>query len=301
MSRPLIVISGHETLETLNAFEQEVLERCCDKGFDCLLIPHVYHLPESSPLWEELAEHTGQRVFLSWLHPRPVEWILRRHPIDVEGLAIFNLSGFASPISAVMAVADALQDVRQDSSKTLVPADTNDASRGKTERLTQRTRRRWYPVIDGSRCANCQHCLQFCLFGVYELDAQGKVEVRRPQQCKTGCPACARICPHSAIMFPLQEKEGAIAGAPGQFVTLDASARRMYYQRTQQPCAVCGKRIGRTLPPATLNGQGICPECGAPQAADSTAAAAAPPRVQGPFDDLDELVDQLDRQMRRST
>ncbi|MEX2185814.1 MAG: ferredoxin family protein, partial [Pirellulales bacterium] len=27
--------------------------------------------------------------------------------------------------------------------------------------------RRWYPVIDYSRCTNCMECIDFCLFGVY--------------------------------------------------------------------------------------------------------------------------------------
>jgi len=60
----------------------------------------------------------------------------------------------------------------------------------------------WFPVIDYDRCANCKQCLDFCLFGVYELDDQGKVEVARPANCKTNCPACARACPQSAIIFP---------------------------------------------------------------------------------------------------
>src|SRR5207302_575815 len=33
------------------------------------------------------------------------------------------------------------------------------------------TRRRWYPVIDYSRCTNCMECIDFCLFGVYGVDA----------------------------------------------------------------------------------------------------------------------------------
>jgi len=60
----------------------------------------------------------------------------------------------------------------------------------------------WFPVIDRSRCTGCQQCLNFCLFGVYALDAGGSVEVRNPENCKTNCPACARICPQVAIIFP---------------------------------------------------------------------------------------------------
>ncbi len=60
----------------------------------------------------------------------------------------------------------------------------------------------WFPVIDSERCTNCQQCLGFCLFGVYGLSPDGRVRVENPQGCKTNCPACARICPEVAIIFP---------------------------------------------------------------------------------------------------
>lgn len=59
----------------------------------------------------------------------------------------------------------------------------------------------WFPVIDYSRCSNCRQCLNFCLFGVYSGDSTDRVEVARPANCKTGCPACARVCPSAAIIF----------------------------------------------------------------------------------------------------
>jgi len=60
----------------------------------------------------------------------------------------------------------------------------------------------WFPVIDYDRCQTCKLCMNFCLFGVYELSADGRVKVRQPANCKTNCPACARVCPHQAIIFP---------------------------------------------------------------------------------------------------
>jgi Pyruvate/2-oxoacid:ferredoxin oxidoreductase delta subunit len=69
----------------------------------------------------------------------------------------------------------------------------------------------WFPVIDYDRCKNCRQCLQFCLFGVYAEDAEGKVRVVHPDRCKTGCPACARLCPQTAIIFP-KYSEAPIAG-----------------------------------------------------------------------------------------
>jgi NAD-dependent dihydropyrimidine dehydrogenase PreA subunit len=60
----------------------------------------------------------------------------------------------------------------------------------------------WFPVIDYDRCRQCRQCLSFCLFGVYALSDAGQVVVANPRNCKNNCPACSRICPDVAIMFP---------------------------------------------------------------------------------------------------
>ncbi len=69
----------------------------------------------------------------------------------------------------------------------------------------------WFPVIDTGRCIQCKQCMNFCLFQVYELTADKQVQVANPSHCKTNCPACARICPKQAIVFP-KYSEGAICG-----------------------------------------------------------------------------------------
>lgn len=74
------------------------------------------------------------------------------------------------------------------------------------------TRRRWYPVIDYGRCTNCMECIDFCLFGVYGVDAADRILVEQQDNCKKGCPACSRVCPENAIIFP-EHKTPAIAGA----------------------------------------------------------------------------------------
>ncbi len=73
--------------------------------------------------------------------------------------------------------------------------------------------RRWYPVIDFGRCTNCLECIDFCLFGVYGIDAAETILVEQPDNCRKGCPACSRVCPENAIIFP-QHKTPTIAGSP---------------------------------------------------------------------------------------
>ena len=60
----------------------------------------------------------------------------------------------------------------------------------------------WFPVIDYDRCTNCMQCLSFCLFGVYDVDEEQQITVKNQDKCKTNCPACSRVCPEVAIMFP---------------------------------------------------------------------------------------------------
>ena len=69
----------------------------------------------------------------------------------------------------------------------------------------------WFPVIDYDRCTNCMQCLSFCLFGVYGVDSERRIQVQNNDQCKTQCPACSRVCPEAAIMFP-KYKSGPING-----------------------------------------------------------------------------------------
>ena len=69
----------------------------------------------------------------------------------------------------------------------------------------------WFPVIDYDRCTNCMQCLSFCLFGVYGVDEDRRLQVQNQDNCKTNCPACSRVCPEAAILFP-KYKAGPING-----------------------------------------------------------------------------------------
>jgi len=88
-------------------------------------------------------------------------------------------------------------------------------------------KRRWYPVIDYERCTNCMECIDFCLFGVYGVDPLERILVEQQDNCKKGCPACSRVCPENAIVFP-QHKEPAVAGALGDVGALKIDLSRLF-------------------------------------------------------------------------
>ncbi len=90
----------------------------------------------------------------------------------------------------------------------------------------------WYPVIDESRCTNCGKCHDFCLFGVYSLKDK-QVQVTQPHNCKNNCPACARICPSKAIIFPKYEKSPINGGTELEEVFSEEDMEAMYQKRLQ--------------------------------------------------------------------
>ncbi|QDU25616.1 Ferredoxin-2 [Anatilimnocola aggregata] len=92
-------------------------------------------------------------------------------------------------------------------------ADASGETPSQIIRIEETGDRRWYPVIDYSRCTNCMECIDFCLFGVYGLDRADTILVEQPDNCRKGCPACSRVCPENAIIFP-QHKTPSIAGSP---------------------------------------------------------------------------------------
>ena len=84
-------------------------------------------------------------------------------------------------------------------------------SGGLVERIDESPETRWYPVIDDSKCTACLECVNYCLFSVYAIGSDSRPFVDQPDACRNGCPACARVCPGQAIMFPLYE-DRTIAG-----------------------------------------------------------------------------------------
>ncbi len=142
--------------------------------------------------------------------------------------------------------------------------------------------RRWYPVIDYSRCTNCMECIDFCLFGVYGVDTIDRILVEAQDNCKKGCPACSRVCPENAIIFP-QHKSAAIAGADGEIGSLKIDLSQLFGAPTGVDQAVAERDAelvadGREAVGATV---GLPKrQCGQPEK---------------PRDALDDLMDGLDK------
>jgi len=141
--------------------------------------------------------------------------------------------------------------------------------------------RRWYPVIDYSRCTNCMECIDFCLFGVYGLDHQEIILVEQPDNCRKGCPACSRVCPENAIMFP-QHKTPAIAGDPsvGSHPKIDLS--ELFGNSPERDTATQERDDHLRMTP--------------PERTHSEAPQRTKPLAPGtePRDELDQLIDKLD-------
>ncbi len=111
-------------------------------------------------------------------HPRAVYWTLR-------------YSGVERPVTDFL-----FRDLRP---PTGIPA-TNPAAPSAPPDEGQ-SWPAWFPVIDYARCTGCRQCVNFCAFGVYAVKDR-QVRVVQPRNCKDNCPACARICPTLAIIFP---------------------------------------------------------------------------------------------------
>ncbi|WP_419192763.1 ATP-binding protein [Kolteria novifilia] len=142
-------------------------------------------------------------------------------------------------------------------------------------------KRRWYPVIDYSRCTNCMECLDFCLFGVYGVDDIERISVEQQDNCKKGCPACSRVCPENAIIFP-QHKTAAIAGAAGEVGSVKIDLSKLFGGGDSLELAV--EERDREL---VADGR------------DAVGMAVGIPKRQAvvadrPRDELDDLMDDLD-------
>lgn len=149
-------------------------------------------------------------------------------------------------------------------------------------RVEEAPARRWYPVIDYSRCTNCMECLDFCLFGVYGVDRVETILVEQPDNCRKGCPACSRVCPENAIIFP-QHKTPAIAGSPeGNAGAFKIDLSKLF----GAPDALSQAVLERDVELVAVGRDAVGETVGMPKRQEG--------KPSEPKDDLDNLMDQLD-------
>ncbi len=119
--------------------------------------------------------------------PRAVRLLLHAAGIDGSATRVQTVDLRQAPDIARAEVAAGLHGVEAGAVERLEPSDAWVP---------------WFPIVDYGRCQRCGQCASFCVFGVYSSQPGGGVEVTRPEGCKTNCPACARLCPSAAIVFP---------------------------------------------------------------------------------------------------
>jgi len=173
------------------AVQDEVLRRLSEAGVAFEAVDDLCELgARRDPRLREVAEAEAACVVACY--PRAVKWL-------------FAAGGAPLPDGRV-----ALLNLREESAERIVAAVRQSALGSDSPSVIRHSPFPastagwipWFPVIDYGRCTDCRQCLNFCLFGVFGLAADGTVAVERPEKCKTNCPACARVCPEAAIIFP---------------------------------------------------------------------------------------------------
>ena len=187
-----------------------------------------------------------------------------------------NLLRYLNPIASIHAH-DAAQTSATESIYSLFGAN-------ELTKVDEHPTRRWYPVIDFSRCTNCMECIDFCLFGVYGVDTAETILVEQPDNCRKGCPACSRVCPENAIIFP-QHKTPAIAGAPVEMGGLKIDLSKLFGapESNEDAMQVAARERDEQLILAGRQAVG--------EVRSRTASTA---KTDRPKDELDNLLDQLD-------
>ena len=152
-------------------------------------------------------------------------------------------------------------------------------------RIDEEPARRWYPVIDYSRCTNCMECIDFCLFGVYGVDKVETILVEQPDNCRKGCPACSRVCPENAIIFP-QHKTPTIAGAAAVADSLKIDLSKLFGAPETGETAEQAAIRERDEQLVLAGRQAVGDSIGLPKRHE--------PKTAEPKDELDSLIDALD-------
>lgn len=223
----VILSKARDPQPEMEGLERKILAGLSEwPGAEVTVVPHLYDLDGDGLSMRALREVERPMIVLAWLYPRATFWVLGANGIRGRLEPTFSLP--EEDVDEPPAEPDGPErsiwcfDLRSDEraetflagmAEILEPeGETAAAPSGERIRtLNGPTRPRWYPVVDYTRCTHCLECLNFCLFGVFGLDETDSLLIEQPDACRAGCPACSRICPQGAIMFP-QHNDPAIAG-----------------------------------------------------------------------------------------
>jgi NAD-dependent dihydropyrimidine dehydrogenase PreA subunit len=215
--------------------KQAVLQALKDSGLSYIIVPDLCELAaHKTSLLTDLANVS--RLTIAACHPRAVKWLFAAAgaPLRDEVVTYLNMRETSSE-ELLRSIQDLTRngeiDCRvEDVSPESLPPHNLNAVNPESGNSDAPKWKPWFPVIDCARCVNCRQCLGFCLFGVYGVDTSGKIQVKNPAGCKTDCPACARICPETAIIFPkypfppINGGEGKADNMPAESIKLDRKA-----------------------------------------------------------------------------
>lgn len=316
----VVISRGQSRNPAKRSLEQSIADTVAQiDGVNVVIVPHLYDLPKGGESLQTLSSLEGNLIVVSWIFPRAAHWVLDRNgvrgqlvavslnaddedpdPVDdaAEQEAIERVAEmFPRPereIHCIDLKADETAERFIDEVRQIIsdePSDPPSAGQlpiigGNLVQVEETTSRRWYPVIDFNRCTNCMECIDFCLFGVYGVDGAETILVEQPDNCRKGCPACSRVCPENAIIFP-QHKAPAIAGADvggNEGFKIDLSKLFGAPEGDEDAIATAARERDEQLLLAGRDAVGI----------DDQLKRRQKDLQSQPKDDLDRLIDSLD-------
>jgi Pyruvate/2-oxoacid:ferredoxin oxidoreductase delta subunit len=178
-----------------DADRQAVLARLCASGVDFEAVPDLCALAMRRDVLLQKLARASELIVIA-CHARAVRGLFAAAGAPLREDAVKLLDLRKRPAAEILpelpAAAGGSRDAAQMAAELEAHAEAKPA---------------WFPVVDSARCTQCLQCQSFCLFGVYGKNADGQLEVRHPGNCKPDCPACARVCPELAIIFPRYKQE----------------------------------------------------------------------------------------------
>lgn len=195
----IIVFRGRdESPLEADAFCEEMSKRL---AVDVFSVPSLYDLRSFGRTVSRLKTMAGPLLVLCRFPERAMLALMKKLEIRPKRLEYIELSDELTLENLKTAIEAAVEKFRP----------FENSAEPAFERLEEPTVKRWYPIIDETACISCLECVNFCLFGVYTIGQGDRALVDQPDACRDGCPACSRVCPAGAIMFPLYAEPG-IAG-----------------------------------------------------------------------------------------